>query len=67
MNPADLQTKPLPKPKIEQPMNIMGYEFMTTGEDALRCRSGKTLCALDDLSNNDVKGEGVGGSSGQGL
>ena len=28
VNPADLMTKPLPKPKIEQPMNLMGYEFV---------------------------------------
>ena len=27
VNPADLMTKPLSKPKIEQPMSIMGYEF----------------------------------------
>ena len=28
VNPADLMTKPLPKPKIEQLMNLMGYEFI---------------------------------------
>ena len=31
VNPADLMTKPLAKPKIEQLMGIMGYEF--TGDD----------------------------------
>ena len=31
MNPADLMTKPLAKPKIEQLMGIMGYEFV--GDD----------------------------------
>ena len=28
VNPADLMTKPLAKPKIEQLMGIMGYEFL---------------------------------------
>ena len=28
VNPADLMTKPMPRPKIEQLMNIMGFEFM---------------------------------------
>ena len=28
VNPADLMTKPLPKPKIDQLMNLMGNEFM---------------------------------------
>ena len=28
VNPADLMTKPLAKPKIEQLMSIMGYEFL---------------------------------------
>ena len=41
VNPAGLMTKPLPKPKIEQLMSIMGYELMRTGEDALRCRSAR--------------------------
>ena len=27
VNPADLMTKPLAKPKIEQLTSIMGYEF----------------------------------------
>ena len=27
-NPADTMTKPLPKPKIEQLMSFMGYEFV---------------------------------------
>ena len=31
MNPVDLMTKPLAKPKIEQLMGIMGYEFI--GDD----------------------------------
>ena len=26
MKPADLVTKPLPRPKIEQVMNLMGYQ-----------------------------------------
>ena len=33
VNQADLMTKPLPKPKVEQLMNLMGYEFMKTGAD----------------------------------
>ena len=32
MNPADLMTKPLPKPKFEQLMNIMDSEFIIIGE-----------------------------------
>ena len=28
VNPADLMTKPLPRPKIEQLMNIMIYRFV---------------------------------------
>ena len=28
VNPADLMTKPMPRPKIEQLMNIMGFEFV---------------------------------------
>ena len=28
MNPADLMTKPLQGPNIEQLMRIMGYEFV---------------------------------------
>ena len=28
VNPANLMTKPMAKPKIEQVMGIMGYEFM---------------------------------------
>ena len=47
VNPADLMTKPLPKPKIEQLMNLMGYEFMKTRAiktrtDVLKGRSART-------------------------
>ena len=28
VNPADLMTKPLPRPKIEQLMKLMGYRFV---------------------------------------
>ena len=42
VNPADLLTKPLPKPKIEQLMNLMGYEFMKTEADVLKSRSART-------------------------
>ena len=42
VKPADLMTKPLPKPRNEQPMNFMGYEFMKTGADVLKCRSART-------------------------
>ena len=35
-NPADLMTKPLAKPRIEQLMSIMGYEFLRT--DVIRWR-----------------------------
>ena len=33
-NPADLMTKPLAKPRIEQLMSIMGYEFLRTDVDS---------------------------------
>ena len=39
---ADLVTKPLPKPKIEQLINIMGYECMRSGADVLKGRSART-------------------------
>ena len=38
VNPADLMTKPLPKPKVEQLMNLMGYEFVRTGADVYSSR-----------------------------
>ena len=38
VNPADLMTKPLAKPKIEQLMSIMGYEFLRTAVDSLEGR-----------------------------
>ena len=40
-DPADLMTKPLPRPKIEQLMNLM-HEFMKTVGDALKSRSTRT-------------------------
>ena len=40
VNPADLMTKPLPKPKIEQLMNLMGYEFVKGETGALKGRAG---------------------------
>ena len=39
VNPADLMTKLLVRPKIEQLMSLMGYEFMKTDGDALKGRS----------------------------
>ena len=39
-NPADLMTKPLPKPKIEQLMSLMGYEFVKGETGALKGRAG---------------------------
>ena len=42
VNPADLMTKPLPRPKIEQLMSLMGYESMKTDGDALKSRSTRT-------------------------
>ena len=39
VNPADLMTKPLAKPKIEQLMSIMGYEFWVVDVDSLEGRS----------------------------
>ena len=42
MNPADLMTKPMPRPKIEQLMKFVGYEFMKTDGDALKSRSTRT-------------------------
>ena len=40
VNPADLMTKPLPKPKIEQLMSLMGYEFVKGETGALEGRAG---------------------------
>ena len=41
VSPADLITKPLPRPNIEQLMKIMGYEFVEhqqrTGEGGTEC------------------------------
>ena len=42
VNPADLMTKSLPRPKIEQLMSLIGYEFMKTDGDALKSRSTRT-------------------------
>ena len=39
VNPADLMTKPLPKPEIEQLMNLMGYEFTEIEAGVPMCRS----------------------------
>ena len=39
VNPADLMTKPLAKPKIEQLMSIMGFDFLGNDVDSLDCRS----------------------------
>ena len=39
VNPADLMTKPLAKPKIEQLMSIMGCEFWGIDADLLEGRS----------------------------
>ena len=38
VDPADSLTQPMPKSKIEQLMNIMGYEFMRTGTKVSKCR-----------------------------
>ena len=38
VNPADLMTKPRAKPKIEQLMSIMGYEFLRSDVDSLEGR-----------------------------
>ena len=38
VNPADLMTKALAKPKIEQLMSFMGYEFLDIDVDSLECR-----------------------------
>ena len=42
VNPADLMTKPLATPKIEQLMGIMGYEFMEDDVDSKKGRSTET-------------------------
>ena len=39
VNPADLTTKPLAKPKIEQLIGIMGYESMEDDADSKKGRS----------------------------
>ena len=43
VNPADLMTKPLPKPKIEQLMSLMGYEFVKGETGALKGRAGSEM------------------------
>ena len=42
VNPADLMTKPVPRSKTEQLMSIMGYEFMRTETNVLKCQSART-------------------------
>ena len=39
VNPADLMTKPLPKPKIEQFVDLMGYECIEIEAWVPKCRS----------------------------
>ena len=39
MNPADSMTKPLAKPKIEQLMGIMGYQFLGMDVNSKKGRS----------------------------
>ena len=46
MNPADLMTKPKPKPKIEQLRNIMGYEFTRTGGGRVEVSIGENMMAF---------------------
>ena len=41
VNPAEFKTKPMPRSKIEQLMNIMGYEFMRTEREVLNCQSAR--------------------------
>ena len=36
VNLADLMTKPIPKTRIEQLMNLMGYEFVGAETSALK-------------------------------
>ena len=45
VNPADLMTKPLAKPKIEELMGTMGYEFMENDVDLKKGRSTGTSFA----------------------
>ena len=48
VNPADLFTKPLAKPKIEQLMGIMGYAFTGDDVDLQNSRStGMRRCIRD--------------------
>ena len=42
VHPADLMTKPLAKPKIEQLMGIMGHEFVGDDVDSRKGRSTRT-------------------------
>ena len=42
VNPADVMTKPLPKPKNEQFMISVCHEFMRTGADGLELGSART-------------------------
>ena len=46
VKPADLMTKPLPKPETEQPTILTGYEFMKTGADVLKSRPARTWRAI---------------------
>ena len=52
MNPADLMTKPLAKPKIEQLMGIMGYEFMQ--DDSKKGRSTGTGRRARDVGIQEI-------------
>ena len=51
MNPADLMTKPLPRPKIEQLMKLMGYQFVEQYLEQARLR------CTDRCAHSDVQKE----------
>ena len=51
MNPVDLVTKPLAKPKIEQLMGIMGYEFVEGDVEGSIDRNAMTWSPRGDSRN----------------
>ena len=60
MNPTYLVTKPLAKPKIEQLMSIMGYEFFGIDADSLEGRStGERWFVRDVVTSSMTQGTRV--------
>ena len=54
VNPADLMTKPLPRPQVEQLVGLMGYEFMRTAA-VTRKGSTRVSAAVQGLQKQSVQ------------